>query len=122
MMTSTPSPKPLRDELREVVSTRRHLIRTGQSKRTDLHGVEASLHIADRFLASWPHADDARVVEWVQKFAVHVSRILTPTNGRRLQKIMMGELNWQEQIAVVQDDIRSAPAPVIDLFHDQNAI
>jgi len=85
-------PSSLRETLRSAVSARRHILWTKRSKRKDIARVWAAIASVERFLASYPVADDARVRSWCIAHRADVSIVVPGNKPTVLARLIMDQL------------------------------
>ena len=79
----------LRAELASAVTARRRALQNGWSRRKDIHELWASIGRAERFLESYPFADDDRVRAWISGHVDDVCRIVPGNAHRQLARLVM---------------------------------
>lgn len=82
----------LRAELVSAISARRRALQNGWSRRKDIPALWASIGRAERFLESYPYADDARVRAWISDHVDDVCRIVPGNAHRQLARLVMEHL------------------------------
>ena len=79
----------LRAELVSAITARRRALQNGWSRRKDIHELWASIGRAERFLESYPFADDAMVRAWISAHVDDVCRIVPGNAHRQLARLVM---------------------------------
>ena len=82
----------LRTELVSAVTARRRALQNGWSRRKDIPALWASISRAERFLESYPYADDERVRAWISGHVDDVCRIVPGNAHRQLARLVMEHL------------------------------
>lgn len=88
----------LRADLVSAITARRRALQNGWSRRKDIPALWASIGRAERFLESYPYADDDRVRAWVADHVDDVCRIVPGNQHRTLARLIMEHL--EEAVAV----------------------
>ena len=79
----------LRAELVSAITARRRALQNGWSRRKDIHELWASIGRAERFLESYPFADDDRVRAWISGHVDDVCRIVPGNAHRQVARLVM---------------------------------
>jgi hypothetical protein len=78
----------LRSDLEAAYKARKRLVDGDLSRKPDHDGMRASLLLVGRFLASYPHAEDAKVRHFCAVHSQHIDRILVYRNHQQRARLL----------------------------------